>query len=65
MIAISLIILAPLIYSVCRVIINKKYNLNIPILPERYYDNIPLTIIQAILSIFSIAIAVALLELIQ
>ncbi|QUH20525.1 hypothetical protein [Alkaliphilus sp. B6464] len=65
MIAILLIILASLIYSACRVIINKKYNLNIPILPERYYDNIPLTIIQALLSIFSIALAIALLELIQ
>jgi len=58
------IALASLIYSVCRLLINKKYNLHIPIIPERYYDNMQITIIQAILTIFSLLSALFILNLI-
>lgn len=64
LIMILFIALASLIYSVCRILINKKYNLHIPIIPERYYDNMQITIIQAILTIFSLLSSLFILNLI-
>ena len=59
------IVLSAIIYSIGRVIINKEFDLNIPILPERYHDNTRLTVIQAILTMFSFAAAIQILQLIE
>lgn len=65
LVAILLIITAAIIYSIGRIVLNKKIDLNIPIIPERYYDNAQLTIIQFILIVFSFTTAVYILELIM
>jgi len=60
-----MIAIVSIVYSISRAYLNKKYNLNIPIIPERYYDNTQLTIIQAILTMFSFGVAVSILRLIS
>ena len=65
LVAILLIITATIIYSIGRIILNKKIGLNIPIIPERYYDNSQLTTIQFLLTVFSFTAAVCILELIM
>lgn len=58
---ILLIVLASVIYSICRVILNKEFDLNLPILPERYYDNTRITVVQVILTMFSFTVAIQIL----
>lgn len=65
LIGVMFIVVTAIIYSIGREILNKEFNLKIPIIPERYYDNPQLTVIQAILTIFSFAFSVVIFRLIQ
>lgn len=51
-------ILAILIYYILRYIINKKTTLDLPIFPERYYDDPLKTLVQAILAMCSIIVGI-------
>lgn len=62
---IILIVVTAIIYSIGRIILNKELNFKIPIIPERYYDNTLLTVIQAILTIFSFTLTITIFQLIK
>lgn len=65
LIGIMFIVVTATIYSIGRKILNKEFNLEIPIIPERYYDNRQLTVIQAILTIFSFTVSIVIFQLIE
>lgn len=62
LIGIIFIAVTAIIYSIGRKILNKEFNLKIPIVPERYHDNPQLTIIQLILTLFSLAVSVGIFQ---
>lgn len=50
--------LSAVFYCLIRTYLNKNHNLNIPLMPDRYYDNPGLTFIVALVTLVSLALGI-------